>query len=116
MNTKTLSAQMQAVLQLLESESLTARQLNDRLYDLTSSQSRRVFAASMSRTIQRMERRRLILCEDGTISITSHGWYTLHPEKLQAMLEENSAAIRETVRKAVAEALAMPEYQWLKSE
>ena len=113
MNTKNISAQMLAVLRLLDCESLTVRQLNDRLYRLTSPQSRRVFAASMSRTIRRMERRGLISCEDGTISITSHGWYSLHPEKLQAMLEESSTGIRESVRKAVAELLAMPEYQWL---
>jgi hypothetical protein len=113
MTPKTLSAQMQAVLQLLDSESLTARQLNNRLYDMTSSQSRRVFAASMSRTLRRMEQRGLISCEDGTISIRSHGWYTLHPEKLQTMLEEISTGIRESVRKAVAESLTMPEYHWL---
>ena len=41
MNTKTLSAQLLAVLRLLESEgSMTARQLNDRLYQPSSSQSR----------------------------------------------------------------------------
>jgi len=96
---------MQAALQFLDSESLTARQLNDRLYDLTSSQSRRVFAASMSRTIRCMERHGLISCENGTISITSHGWYTLHPEMLEAMLAER----RESIRQAVAQAWA--EYQ-----
>lgn len=103
MNTKTLSAQMQAVLQLLDSESLTARQLNDRLYALASSQSRRVFAASMSRTIHRMERRGFISCENGTISIRSHGWYTLHPEMLEVALADLRESIRQTVAQAWAE-------------
>jgi hypothetical protein len=46
MNNKTLSVQMQAVLQLLESENLTARHINDRLYAVSSPGSRRVFSAS----------------------------------------------------------------------
>lgn len=104
MNTKLplLSAQMRAVLRLLDCESLTARQLNDRLYPLTSPQTRRVFAASMSRTIRRLERRGLIFCEAGTMAITQCGRFRLHPEMQEAMLND----LRESVRKAVAEAWA----------
>jgi hypothetical protein len=102
MKTKTTSPQMLVVLRLLDCESLTPRQLNDRLYDPTSSRSRRVFAASMSRTLRRMKQRGLITCEGGTIAITSHGWYTLHPEKLEEML----TAVRECARQAAAQAWA----------
>jgi DNA-binding PadR family transcriptional regulator len=103
MNTKTLSAQMLDVLRLLDRESpTTARQLNDRLYDLTSPQSRRVFAASMSRTLRRLERRELIFFEGGTIAITQYGRFTLRPEMQEAMLND----LRESVRRAVAEAWA----------
>ena len=100
MNAKTLSAQMLVVLRLLDCESLTARQLNDRLYQPTSPQSRRVLAASTSRTLRRLERRRLISCEGGTNVITQHGRFTLHPEMHEAMLDE----LRECVRLAVARA------------
>jgi len=78
---------MQQVLRFLDSEgSMTARQLNDRLYDLTSPQSRRVFGASMSRTIRRLERRGLIFFENGTIVITQVGRFRIHPEQFEAML------------------------------
>jgi len=104
MNTKLplLSARMLAVLRLLDLESLTAHQLNDRLYRPTSPQSRRVFAASMSRTTRRLERRGLISCEGGTIVITQYGRFMLHSEMQQAMLND----LRESVRQAVAQAWA----------
>lgn len=107
MNTKLplLSARMLAVLRLLDCESLTARQLNDRLYRPDSAQSRRAFAASMSRTTRRLARRGLIHCEGGTMAITRSGRLGLHPEMLQAMLEQ----LGETVRQAVAQA-------WVESE
>ena len=115
MNTETPSRQMLSVLQVLEGESsLTARQLNNRLYQPNSSQSRRAFAASMSRTVRRMERRQLLSSEGGTVAITEHGMFTLHPERLDALLQEISIAARESAQKAVAELLTMPEYQWLK--
>ena len=110
MNTKTLSAQMQAVLQLLESENLTARQINDRLYDLTSSQSRRVFSASMSRTIRRMERRGLLSRHDEMVTITQSGRWTLHPEEYQSALEQSGKDARAAVRRTLNES---PEIQEL---
>lgn len=103
MNTKTTSPQMLAALRLLDCEgSMTARQLNDRLYGQTSPHDRRVFAASMSRTVRRLERRGLISCEDGMIAITEYGWITIHPEQIEAI----SAAVRECVRQTVAQAWA----------
>jgi hypothetical protein len=101
MNNKTLSAQMQAVLQLLESENLTARQINDRLYAVTSSASRRVFSASTSRTIRRMERRGLLLRHDEMVAITQSGRWTLHPEEYQSALEQSGQDARETVRRTL---------------
>lgn len=95
-----VSAQMLAALRLLDCECLTARQLNDRLYQPISGQSRRVFAASMSRTIRRLKRRGLISCESGTIAITQSGWITIHPDQFEATL----TSLRESVRQAVAEA------------
>src|ERR1035437_5908899 len=105
MNTKTLSAQMLAILRLLDCESLTARQLNYRLYQPTSPPSRRVFAASMSRTIRRLRRRGIIFCDGGTIAITQFGRLTLHPEVQQAMLND----LRESIRAACKQAWV--EYQ-----
>ena len=103
MNTKLplLSSQMQEVLRLLDREgSMTARQLNDSLYQPASPQSRRVFAASMSRTIRRLDRRGLISCERGAIVITQVGRFRIHPDQFEAML----TALRESVRQAVAQA------------
>ena len=104
MNTKLplLSARMLAVLRLLDCENLTARQLNDSLYRPTSPQSRRGFAASMSRTNRRLARRRLISCDAGTMAITQFGRFRLHPEIQEAMLTD----LRESVRQAVARAWA----------
>lgn len=107
---KTLSVQMQAVLQLLESENLTARQLNDRLYDVTSAKSRRVFSASMSRTIRRMERRGLLFRHDGMVAIRQSGRWALHPEEYQSLLEQSGQAAREEVARTFAES---PEIQEL---
>jgi hypothetical protein len=104
-NQPLLSAQMLAVLRLLDLERLTPRQLNDRLFNSTPHQSRRVFAASMSRTVRRLEQRGLIFRGNGAIVITQHGEFTLHPEILQGMLDD----LRTSVRQAVAEAWA--EYQ-----
>jgi hypothetical protein len=104
MNTKLplLSAQMLAVLRLLDCESLTARQLDDRLYRPDSPQSRRAFAASMSRTIRRMLQRRLISCEGGLLSIAQSGTFRLHPEILQPTIDELAEAIRQAVAQAFA--------------
>jgi predicted transcriptional regulator len=101
MNTKTTSPQMLAALRLLDCEgSMTARQLNDRLYGQTSAPDRRVFAASMARSIRRLERRGLVVCEKGTIAITHSGWIAIHPEQVEAML----TSLRESVRQTVAQA------------
>jgi hypothetical protein len=104
-----LSKPMLSVLRLLACEGpMTPRKLNDRLYQTSPQrlpQSRRVFAASMSRTIRRMERRQLVFSEGGTIAIAEHGTFTLHPESLEAMLTD----LRENIRRAVAQAWS--EYQ-----
>lgn len=102
-----LSPQMSRVLRLVEFESPTPRQLNDRLYDPTLSRSRRVFAASMSRTIRRMKRRGLITCEGGTIAITEHTRSTLRSERLKAMLAE----AREIGKKAARQFQESQAYQ-----
>lgn len=105
-----VSAQMQAVLQLLESENLTVRQINDRLYDVTSPESRRVFSASTSRTIRRMERRGLLFRHDEVVAITQSGRWTLHPEEYQSALEQSGQDVREAVRQTLKDS---PEIQEL---
>lgn len=96
-----LSGQMREVLGLLDHQSpMTARQLNDCLYKLNSSRNRRVLAASMSRTIRRLERRRLISCEGGSIAITQYGRFMLHSEMQQAMLNDLRASVRQAVAQA----------------
>jgi hypothetical protein len=102
-NLPTLSQQMLAVLRLLDSENLTARQLNDRLYRMDSRRSRRVFAASMSRTTRRMARRRLIDCNGGTMSIAPSGRLRIHPEMVQATMDGLGEAMRQAVAQAFAE-------------
>src|ERR1700722_6856738 len=91
---------MLAVLRLLDWENLTTRQINDRLFDPASAQSRRVFAASMSRTVRRLARRGLIVCVRGTAVITQIGRYRVHPEMYEAMLNE----LRESIRQATEQA------------
>lgn len=61
-----------------------------------------MFAASMSRTVRRLERRGLIACGGGTIVITQVGRFRIHPEQFEAVLND----LRESVRQAVAQAWA----------
>jgi hypothetical protein len=102
MNTKQslLSSQMLAVLRLLDCENLTTRELNDRLFDPTSLQNRRIFAASMSRTLRRLARRGLIFRGGGMNVISQSGRFKVHPEMHEAMLNE----IRESVQQAIERA------------
>jgi hypothetical protein len=95
-----LSAQMFAVLRLLDRENLTTRQLNDRLFDPTSPQSRRVFAASMSRTLRRLARRVLIFREGGMNVISQCGRYKVHPEMHEAMLNDIFESVRQAIEQA----------------
>lgn len=98
-----LSDQMREVLGLLDRQSpMTARQLNRYMYALRPHRSRRVFAASISRTVRRLGRRGLISREGSTIAITQTGMFRLHPEMLEEMLTE----LGKSVRQAVAEAWA----------
>jgi hypothetical protein len=105
MNTKLppLSSQMLAVLRLLDCESLTARQINDRLYSPASRQSRKSFAASMSRTTRRMAQRRLIDRNGGTMSIAQSRRLRIHPEMVQATIDSLGEAMRQAVAQAFAD-------------
>ena len=101
MNSHDLSEQMRAALHLLDTESpVPLCQLYQHLYEATRHQPRRAFAASLSRTLRRMERRGLITREDRTVAITQQGRFTLHPEMREAMLTE----AREIGRKAFEQA------------
>jgi hypothetical protein len=95
-----LSAQMLEVLRSLDRENLTTRQLSDRLFDPVSRQNRRVFEASMSRTLRRLARRGLIFRGGGMNVISQSGRFKVHPEMHEAMLNE----IRESVRQAIEQA------------
>ena len=94
-----LSDQMREVLGLLDRQSpMTARQLNDHIHRLKAPGSRRVVAASVSRTLHRLRRRGLIFCEGRAIVITESGRSSLQ----EAMLTD----LRKSVRLAVAQAFA----------
>ena len=103
MNINLLSDQMREVLGLLDRRSpMTARLLNDYMLHLKEPGSRRVVAASVSRTVRRLRRRGIISCEGSTIAITESGRSRLYHEMQEAMLTE----LRKSVRQAVAEAWA----------
>jgi len=69
-----LSDQMREVLGFLDRQNpMTARQLNDYMHHLKAPGSRRVVAASVSRTVRQLRRRGLISCEGSTIAITESG-------------------------------------------
>lgn len=69
-----ISVQMEWVLELLEGEgSMTPRQINNRLYQLCPGRDRRVVAASMARTLRRLEVRGLIERDGRSIAITRDG-------------------------------------------
>lgn len=98
-----LSGQMREVLGFLDRQSpMTARQLNDYMVHLKAPGSRRVVAASVSRTVRRLRRRGLISCEGSPIAITESGRSRLYREMQEAMLTD----LRKSVRQAVAEAWA----------
>jgi hypothetical protein len=98
-----LSHQMREVLGLLDRQSpVTARQLNDYMHHLKAAGSRRVVAASVSRTVRRLRQRGLISCEGTAIAITQAGRSKLYHEIQEAMLVQ----IRKSVRQAVAQAWA----------
>lgn len=98
-----LSPQMKAILELLEQDGpMAARQVNDRLYQPRSGQNRRAFAASMSRTLRRMEDRGLIVRDNEMIIATGAGLLRIHPEEFEVIIEQ----IREAVRQGVDEAFA----------
>ena len=100
MNTKIHSDRMIAVLRLLDRENLTTRQLNDRLFDRSLPHSRRVFAASMSRTLRRLARRGLIFRGGGMNVISQSGRFKVHPEMHEAMLNEFREAVRQAIKQA----------------
>jgi len=93
-----------AVLRLLDCENLTTRQINDRLFDPSSRQSRRVFAASMSRTLRRMTRRGLIFRGGGRNVISQAGRFKVHPEMHEAMLNKIPESVQQAVEQARLEA------------
>lgn len=96
-----LSDQMREVLGLLDRQSpMTARQLNDYAHHLKAPASRRVVAASVSRTVRRLRRRGLVSCEGSSIVITEYGRSRLYREMQEAMLTD----LRESVRQAVSQA------------
>ena len=94
-----LSDQMREALGLLDQQGpMTARQLNDFMHHLKAAGSRRVIAASVSRTVRRLRRRGLILCEGSALAITESGRSGLR----EAMLTD----LRKSIRQAVAQAFA----------
>ena len=100
-----VSAQMQAVLLLLEHEGpVDMRYINNRLYEPAARGNRRAFAASMSRAVRRMQKRGLIVREGQKIKVTDVGIYRVHPEQFEAMLEEIRAAVRRSFSKAWSQA------------
>jgi DNA-binding PadR family transcriptional regulator len=95
-----LSDQMREVLELLDRQGpMTARQLNDHMHQLKVAGSRRVVAASVSRTVRRLRRRGLVSCEGSTIAITESGRSSLQ----EAMLTDLRKAVRQAVAQAWAE-------------
>lgn len=104
MNKKDLSEQMRRVLGRLDSQgAMPVHQLHIQLYDAVAHPNRRVCAASLCRTIRRLEARGLLFSEGEMLAITQSGRRTLHPEEYRSALEQAKQSVREAVKRAIAE-------------
>lgn len=114
MNKENVSDQMTAALGLVDREGPTPLcQMYIRLYDPSRHRNRRVFAASLARTIRRMERHKLVTRQNRMIEITQHGRFTLHPEMEVAMLGEAATKGRELGKQIANEITNSEDFQTL---
>ncbi len=102
---------MEKVLRHLDHEgAMSGRQLYSHIYDPIVHGNRRIFAASISRTIRRLELRGLIKRTDVGVDITQSGRWALHPEEKKSFSEGIAQAVQRAVAQGAAES---PEYQRL---